>query len=161
MNLFGFSEASSSCLWWDSDMQWHLKPFCQQTQETNQAKTPTATTNTRNYTDLTNFPPHLGIVFDTSDNTTSTSGDLWILSGWLSPWGRENPLFPFWPAVKNFLKKTPAMYQLITLTLRESLSLLEPRLKHEHSLQLPRFQRHNLARKLKTRDNIWCVQGSL
>lgn len=27
MNCWGFSEASNSCLWWDSDMQWHLKPF--------------------------------------------------------------------------------------------------------------------------------------
>lgn len=39
--------------------------------------------------------PHLGIVFDTFDNTTAVSGDLWILSGYLSPWATENRLSPF------------------------------------------------------------------
>jgi len=25
--LPGFSATSSSCLWWDSDVMWHLNPF--------------------------------------------------------------------------------------------------------------------------------------
>ena len=28
MYLPGFSATSSSCLWWDSDIVWHLNPFC-------------------------------------------------------------------------------------------------------------------------------------
>lgn len=98
MNRVGFSEASSSCLWWDSDMQWHLKPFWQETRR----RKFTATQHHENQQQTNSLnadSPHLCIAFDTFDNTTSTSGALWILSGWLSPWERGNLTFPSRPDI--------------------------------------------------------------
>lgn len=113
----------------------------------------------KNTTEFLNISPHLDIVFDTSDSTTSTSGDLWIWSGWLSPLVRENLLFPFWAATTNI--KELRMMQYYHLNWEKVCSKSASATNNHRYKQLPRVKRHNLARKLESRDNCSCVHDLL